>query len=382
MKATEYLSAPQIVSLIKAVGHKRTVLVQGENGIGKTHLWRMLAEDPHFADHIKIQPIDCTQMSDGSIWMPDIDRERGVSRELPNERLGVSVNNQLGIEGSRPVLGMFDEIAKVPQYVKNMIAPILYERRVGDYRMPEGSVWFAATNLSVEGLGDSLQAHLRNRLIVVSMRKPTLSEWMNNFAIPHKLNAMLLAACEENEQVFDSFVDYMPEGKFGCKTKEDGFAKLEKDNSDIYNPKVVQDAYASPRSLHSASDIMDALGTADPILLEHALAGAVGSTFASKLMSFIRFGQQLPPIATVRSNPDTAPIPSNKIAQQVQVFQFITRSEDRDDAQAFCKYILRLQPEMQSLFVRRVAESSRVGLFHSVAEFGRMLADNKIYYKA
>jgi hypothetical protein len=83
----------------------------------------------------------------------------------------------------------------------------------------------------------------------------------------------------------------------------------------------------------------------------------------------------------VRANPDTAPLPNNKIAQQVQVFQFITRTEDRDDAQAFTKYVMRMQPEMQSLFCRRVADSQRVGLFTTVTEFARMLSDNKIYYK-
>jgi hypothetical protein len=270
---------------------------------------------------------------------------------------------------------MFDEIAKVPQYVKNMIAPILYERRGGVFGMPEGSVWFAATNLSSEGLGDSLQAHLRNRLIVVKMRKPTVDEWLNDFAIPRSLNPTMLACVKEYPMVFDSFVDYMTGGKHEGKN-------LEKDNPDIYNPAVMQDAYASPRSLHAAADILDGMDMLDRDTLRVALEGTVGATFTSRLMSFISFGQQLPPIQQVRDNPDTAPISSNKIAQQVQVFQFITRTQDRDDAQAFTKYIMRMQPEMQSLFVRRVADSPRVGVFTTVAEFAKLLSDNKIYYKA
>ena len=173
MDTNEFLTHSQIVDLIKAVGHKRTVLIMGENGTGKSWLHRTLSADPFFADHIKPAPIDCTQLSDGSLFMPDIDRERGVSTELPNERLGVSRSNQRGVNGSKPVLVMFDEIAKVPQYVKNMIAPMLYDRRVGTFYMPEGSMVFAATNLAVEGLGDTLQAHLRNRQIVVKMRKAT-----------------------------------------------------------------------------------------------------------------------------------------------------------------------------------------------------------------
>jgi hypothetical protein len=374
MNTQDFLSHKQIVELIKAVGSKRTVLVMGENGIGKTSIHNDLAQDSAFEDHIKIKPIECTQLSDGSITMPDLDRERGVSTELPNERLGVSKLNQKGVEGSRPVLGMFDEIAKVPQYVKNMLAPILYERRVGNYVMPEGSVWFAATNLSVEGLGDSLQAHLRNRLIVVKKRKPTVDEWVNDFAIPKQLNPIMLACVQEYPMVFDSFVDYMQGGKYEGKDQD-------KDNPHIYNPKVVQDAYASPRSLHAGSDILDAMSGVDAETLRKALEGTVGKSFASVLDSFIRFGQQLPPVKTIRDNPDGAPIPSNKIAQQVQVFQFITRTEDRDDAQAFTKYVMRMQPEMQSLFCRRVADSQRVGLFTTVTEFGRMLSDNKIYYK-
>lgn len=374
MNTQDFLSHDQTADLIKNVGPERTVIVMGENGCGKTSLHATLSRDPHFDNHIKIKPIDSTQLSDGSLFMPDLDRERGVSTELPNERLGVSKSNQRGVDGSRPVLGMFDEIAKVPQFVKNMLAPILYERRAGVFAMPEGSVWFAATNLSTEGLGDSLQAHLRNRLIVVKMRKPTHTEWVNNFAVPRSLNPMLLACLEEYPMVFDSFIDYMQGGKNEGKDQD-------KDNPYIYNPRVVQDAYASPRSLHAASDILDVMDKLDSHTLRIALEGTVGKPFASVLDSFIRFGQQLPPINSILSDPNTAAIPKNKIAQQVQVFQFITRVEDRDQAQAFTKYVMRLEPEMQSLFVRRVADSQRVGLFTTVTEFGRMLADNKIYYK-
>ena len=172
----------------------------------------------------------------------------------------------------------------------------------------------------------------------------------------------------------DSFMDYMKGGKYEGKD-------LEKDNPHIFNPKVVQDAYASWRSIHAACDILDVMDQFDSDTLRRSLEGTVGKSFASVLDSFIRFGQQLPSINSILSAPDTTPIPSNKIAQQVQVFQFITRAEDRDQAQAFTKYVMRLQPEMQSLFCRRVADSQRVGLFTTVTEFGRMLADNKIYYK-
>ena len=174
----QFLSASQVVSLVAAIGDKRTVIVEGENGIGKTALFHALRKLPKFADHIAVQPIDCTQLSDGSVWMPDLDRENGVSRELPNERFGVSAFNQLGVNNSKPILVGLDEIAKAPQFIKNVLAPIIYERRVGNLSMPEGSVVVCFTNLSIEGLGDSIQAHLRNRLVFVKMRKPSADEWV------------------------------------------------------------------------------------------------------------------------------------------------------------------------------------------------------------
>ena len=377
MNQRDFLSHSQVVSLIKAVGHERTVLIMGENGIGKTSVHRTLCADPDFADHFKVPPIDCTQLSDGSLFMPDIDRERGVSLELPNERLGLSRANQRGVDGARPIIAFFDEVAKVPQFVKNMIAPIAYERRAGVFFMPEKSVVMMATNLSVEGLGDFLEAHLRNRIVVVYMRKPTYDEWLNDFAIPNGLNPILLACLEEYPQMFDSFVDYLPGGKHEGKDQS-------KDNPSIFNPSEVQDAYVTPRSLHGASHILDAMHLMDTATLEQALNGTVGKAFTSLLMAFIRFGQQVPSSGVIKADPLNAPVPENKLAQQIVVFRSISQTSTREDADAFTVYARRLVPEMQSLFCRRVSSGAHsvMTLYCSIADFTQMLTDNRIFWKA
>ena len=53
------LSFKQVAQLIKAVGHKRTIIVEGENGIGKTGLFYHLANDPFFATAIPIKATRC-----------------------------------------------------------------------------------------------------------------------------------------------------------------------------------------------------------------------------------------------------------------------------------------------------------------------------------
>lgn len=368
-----FLSAQQVLNLIAAIGDKRTVIVEGENGIGKTALFHALRKLPKFADHIAVKPVDCTQLSDGSVWMPDLDRENGVSRELPNERFGVSAHNQLGVNNSKPIIVMLDEIAKAPQFIKNVLAPIVYERRVGNLDMPEGSVVFCATNLSVEGLGDSIQAHLRNRLVFVKMRKPTADEWVK-WATDNQINPMIIAFVSNEPRVMQSFMDYEKGGMFEGKD-------LSKDNGFIFNPKSMQLAYATPRSLVAASDILDAgLGVLDDDTLEASLVGTVGATTAQALSSFIRFGREICEYSRVIKSPETAPLSDNPTAQLIQVFQFVTRVADRTEAEAIVKYVWRMRAEMQSIFCNTVATSQRVAMFATINEFGRMLAEHKIFF--
>lgn len=368
------LNHKQVISLIKAVGPQRTVLVQGAAGTGKTSILYDLAKDPAFADYHVVNPIDCTQLSDGSVWMPDIDRAAGVSRELPNERFGMSETNRKGVPGSRPALICLDEIAKARQAIKDTIAPIVYERRIGDYQMPEGSIVFACTNLSLEGLGDTLQAHLRDRLITVTMRPPTKDEWLQDFALDRGLHEAVLGAVEEYPQVFESFVDYLPGGAHAGKT-------LSKENPYIFNPSATQDKWVTPRSLHAASDILLASGQLDEATLEVALAGTVGRAFAGQMVSFIRFGNDLPPFSRIVSDPQNAPLPTNPTAQSVLVFKLITQVKDTEEASACVTYVKRLRAEMQTMFTTHVARtSSKLVHFTRAQGFAEMLRDNRKFF--
>ena len=369
----QYLSSSQVINLIAAVGHKRTVIVEGENGIGKTALFHQLKRMPKFANHIAVDPIDCTQLSDGSVWMPDLDRENGISRELPNERFGVSKSNQRGVNGSKPIIAFLDEIAKAPQFIKNVLAPIVYEQRVGNYHFVEGSVIFCATNLSVEGLGDSIQAHLRNRLVFVKMRKPTADEWVK-WATDAGINPMVIAFVSNEPRVMASFLDYEKGGAYEGKD-------MSKDNGFPFNPKSTQQAYATPRSLAAAGDILDeGLGVLDDTTIEQALIGTVGYTTAEALASFVRFGREICDYARVIKDPKTAPLSDNPTAQLIQVFQFVSRAKDRTEAEAIVSYVWRMRAEMQSIFCNTVATSQRVDLFITLSDFGKMLAEHKIFF--
>jgi len=373
---TTYLSAKQITALIKAIGPKRTVLVEGIAGCGKTSVHHAMARDPAFAGYYAPKPIDCTQLSDGSVWMPDIDRSRGVSRELPNERFGVNDENHKGVAGARPALICLDEIAKARQFIKDVLAPIVYERRIGNYELVEGSIVFGCTNLSEEGLGDSIQAHLKNRIVIVKMRPPTKDEWVQNFAVPNGLREEIIAAAEMYPMVFQSFTDYRTGGPFAGRSQA-------KDNPYISDPSNgTQEQVVTPRSLHTASDIVAQRSGMDDQTMQAALAGTVGEAFAVNIMSMIRFGDGLPSYSRVCADPGGAPLPTNPTAQVVQVFQFLTQVQDKEESEAVSIYVSRMRAEMQSLYVNCVANSSKLDKFAQSATFGDMLRKNRQFLGA
>jgi hypothetical protein len=374
---TQVLNHKQVAALIKATGHEQTILIEGEAGVGKTALAHEFKTDPFFTNHLIVEPIDCTQLSDGSVWMPDIDRDAGVSRELPNERFGVHKENQRAVPGGVPIVVCLDEIAKARQFIKDVLAPIVYERRIGQFYMPEGSVVFGCTNLSLEGLGDSMQAHLRNRITIVQLRKPTQQEWVRDFAIPKKLSPELIAATEMFPQIFDSFVDYAPGGKYEGKPQH-------KHNAWIANPTDAgQGQVVTPRSLHAASKIIlncKRAGDVDDDTLQCALNGTVGEAFGRELTSFIRFGRDIPSFERVVADPAGTPLASSPVAKIVQVFQFITQTQTLQQAEAVTEYVQRMPGEMQSLFINSVANSSAIGTFATNRRFGQMLAENRRFF--
>ena len=366
-----FLSFNEIVTVIKAHhanGLRRTILIEGENGIGKTAVYHALRRDPQFANHIAVDPIDATQLSDGSVWMPDIDREAGVSRELPNERFGLSKTNRLGVNGSRPILCFVDEFAKAAPYVKNTLAPVVYDYRVGDYHFPEGSLVIMATNLGIEGLGDNIPAHIRNRIIRVKMRKATLDEW-RVYAERKGLDYRVIACAVKHPQIFDSFLDYEEGGKYAGKP-------LAKDNPHIYNPREMQDAYVSLRSMETASDIVKTLDDVGMPLVRAQLWGAVGS-FAENLCTHIRLGNTLPDYSLIMRDPANAPLVQDPVAQMIQVQQFVSFVNTREEAEASTIYVQRMREEMCQLYVQQISTSTKVNTFVTVEAFRELLRLNR-----
>jgi len=214
--------------------------------------------------------------------------------------------------------------------------------------------------------------HLRTRFKLVTMRKPTQSEWANEFAIPNNLHPAIIAATALHPEWFDSFMDYEKGGKHEGKT-------LANENPCIHNPRLAQDGIVSPRTLHSASDSLHEAHLIDRETLLADLCGTVGVTAGHIIMSVMRLVNDIPAPERVFADPDNTMLSSNKSAQVLQVFQLFNRATTRDDMAAVVRYVRRMHVEMQTIFRHSVEKSVKNAVFSTLTEFQSMLQDNRLF---
>ena len=181
VKFGKSITLKQAANLIKTNPETR-FLLQGEPGIGKSSLLENLADSLGY-DYAYI---DVPNMDLGDIAMPVIDHETKTTRYYPNARFKVHEN--------KPVVIMLDEFTKGADPVKNMLHPMLEKAnpRLGDISLHEKNIVFLTGNLTTDGVGDSLKAHSRNRLVPVTISKPTAEEWLE-WAIPNGVEAEVCA---------------------------------------------------------------------------------------------------------------------------------------------------------------------------------------------
>ena len=303
-------------------------LVRGEPGIGKSTMLSFIASQlpSHNASYMDVPNMDL-----GDIAMPVIDHENKVTRYYPNARFRLH-------EG-KPVIVMLDEFTKGAEPIKNMLHPLLEvtNPRLGDISIDEESIIFMTGNLLTDGVGDNLKAHTRNRIVEITVRKPNSDEWLE-WGVNNNIDASVLAWVRQFPHALSSYT----EG--------------DNDNPYIYNPKKVQTAYVSPRSLAIASNIVSTRDKNDPDAMISSLKGAIGEAAARDMEAFVAYQDQLPTWDSIVAAPTSAAVPTSAGACAVLVFGAIAKI-DRQSMTPFMKYLERFDAEWQAAFAINVAKN-------------------------
>ena len=332
MNAQQMYAQPmsEAENFVVRVGTKRTVLLEGPMGCGKSSMLNGLAA--RLPNHIPCY-FDCTTKVSGDVAIPNIahmDNGQGYVTYLTNEELGAHLD--------KPIILMVDEYGKAERDIKNSLLRILLERKIGSYTLHPDSIVFATTNLGAENVGDMLPNHARNRITILRLKKPTNMEWLTDFAIPNGLDPVLCGWAKDNAQLFHDFQDVSnPE-----------------DNPYIFHPQAPNsEQFVTPRSLHAASDIMLQREHFSDDMLTSGLIGTIGSSAALLLVAQIKLGDQLPSMESIKNDPTNARVPDKPAAVMMIVYK-AAQTMGRDWIDAWMTYMERLDKEAQGVFVNTV----------------------------
>ena len=327
------VSLQEFAQGIGVVGRDVTIIGQGEPGIGKSAMLKVLQQTyPEY----EVAYIDCTLLDLGDFALPytlQATEDLKVTKFAPNARFKFHLN--------KPVIIMLDEIGKAMKAVKNVLLTLMLEHRIGDNYLPEGSMVFGTTNLLSDGVGDMLEAHARNRVALVTVRKPDADEWID-WALRNDIAPEVVAWVKQFPHALASYTD-----------------GSQKDNPYIFNPtRAGMGAVVTPRSLEKASHIAKRRAELGDGLTISLLTGTIGESARRDMQAFFTVVDKLPTWESVLASPATAKLPDDVVAKCILVFSAISRVE-KDTLSKWLTYSKRMDMEWQALFATSVMKSPK-----------------------
>ena len=259
-----------------------------------------------------------------------------VAASIPNhdsKSLEYYVSDLFKLGNGKKKVIMLDEFMKSPKLLQIIFTRLMLERSVGDEPLPEGSIVFATSNNTTDGVGDNVQGHVGNRVCFLPMRKPTHDEW-NIWATQHGVARPIRAWAAMNPRAFKSYLD--PD---------------QQDNPYIFKPSNTSKSFVSPRSLTKASPIVNNRDVYGENAMMVALAGTIGEAAAKSMAAFIAFEGKLTPFSEIIKSPKTVKVPDDVSALVMMMFEGVDCIETQDDLNEYMQFVTRIpSSEVQSIF--------------------------------
>ena len=321
-----------VPNLIATIGHHRTVLLRGEPGIGKStvlkNLEAVLGKD---YDYIYA---DCPVMDVSDVVMRIPDHE---TRSLQSY-----VSELFRLSNPKPKVIMLDEVSKANKLLQVIFTRLMLERTVGDVKLPTGSIVFATGNNSSDGVGDTLSAHVLNRLCVINVRKPDAKRW-NLWATDHGVSRIIRSWVAMNPSCLASYLDGGQE-----------------QNSFIFDPSKPITSFVTPRSLVGADEVVKNVDKLGQYVAKAALAGLCGGAFAESIDAFMKMEKEMIKISDIIADPENVPMPMSPAVLFHAMFNAVDTIETQDELSAFMKFVKRVRSEeVQNCFYSMAYESKR-----------------------
>ena len=312
------VTADQLVDMVPVFHHaKRTPLFVGRPGIAKTAFVREAAVELTFKSQCKI---DVREMHLASMSEVDV---RGYL--IPHGDKAVFTQPEFwGAVERNPGGGILflDEFPQATHEVQKAVAPLILERRIGDYQLPDNwSVMLAGNGLDDGAGANSLLSHIVNRVSIVEVKAPDPVVWAS-WAV-----------------------------KAGLPPEIAAFSQLRPDvvfESEI--PAAADTPYCTPRSIHAVGDLANSFpggirSMVDSKLGMAMMQGAIGTGATAELSALIRTAINLPSYEQVVSKPDDTMIPDKADMQYAMIMLLACRAKVEDSSPVL-KYLTRMKPNL------------------------------------
>lgn len=331
------LSINDVIHTIAVSDNRLSWLVEGQPGIGKSSMVADIAKrrSELFGKPHDVYILDCTCADVGDVVIPNMEVVNGI------QQVKYAPNSAFGVGQTNPVVILLDEWGKAMKPVQDALLPVILEHRVGSYKLPEGSLVVATTNLSTDGVGDLLPPHARNRVSTLVMRNPTADEWMQ-WAVNHDVEPVVIAAARQFPAVFQMY----------CESDANK-------NPYIFDPihHPERAAFATPRSLERAGWLLQSRRSVNPAAMIAALAGTVGEAFARDMVTLVTLSDSLTPPDEVIKKPKDVPIPKEAVGQLILGLN-VLRLGTPKTAQAIITFVQRLKAEVRAVLATTMLEGS------------------------
>jgi hypothetical protein len=214
---------------------------------------------------------------------------------------------------------VLDEMNAATPMVQGGLQQLTQDGRIGQYvKPPEWRVWAAGNDVTHRAAGQRLISSQANRFTHLDF-DPDAESWCT-WAYSYGIRADIIAT-----------IRFQPELLF------------------MFNPQSCDKAWASSRTWHRASDILNANPPAS--VMYQLVAGTVGTVGATAYMTVRDVYMQLPDFDQVIASPDTAKVPLDNRSALFATCVGIAKKASRNTMDAIVKYGQRLPHEFRTLLV-------------------------------
>lgn len=293
-------------ALPKLIAKQRPVFLWGAPGVGKSDVIRQIAEDHKLElRDVRLSLLDPIDLK----GFPTIDAVKKQMSWLPADFLPKKGKGLL----------FLDEMNSAPQSVQAAAYQLVLNRKIGEYKLPDGwSVMAAGNRASDRSVVHAMPAALANRFVHLDF-DINVDDW-SHWAMDNDVHTDLRAFIRFRPNLLHSF-----------------------------DPATNPRAFPSPRSWAFVNDIYKDNHNADD---EYELIkGTVGEGAAAEFSGFVRQIKDLPTIDQVLLDPDGTKVPTSPAGMYAMATALDAKTTTNNIGRVM-KYTDRLPVEFQVVFVR------------------------------